>query len=330
MIDKKTQDFLVSLTRTIQQEVKPHLGTAYAKQAFGTAVGGDTTFAIDEKAEEILHEELQAFGDIAYYSEDKGLIAFGQPRYILIIDPIDGTRPAAVGLETATVAIAVSEVVEKPTFGNVIYGIMRELKGGSYYAAKRGESLIFDGKNVKPAARRKDAKIENLFWTIGFRGRPALVISSVLREMIDRSSVGGGLFDIGSATYSIWMTVEGRIDAYIDVGKRIIEEIPELMAEFKRVGGGEVLNNSPYDVAAAKVIAETAGCLVYDGYGHSLDQKPLLGSDFEHQVSCLVADSNVMPQIIKEIDSGITALKRNFDLYKTYAQSLTTTPERSN
>lgn len=322
MIDKKIQDFLVSLTRTIQQEVKPHLGTAYAKQAFGTAVGGDTTFAIDEKAEEILHEELQAFGDISYYSEDKGLISFGQPGYILIVDPIDGTRPAAVGLETATVAIAVSEVVEKPTFGNVIYGIMRELKGGSYYAANRGENLIFDGKNIKPAPRREDARIENLFWTIGFRGRPALIISSVLRDLIDKSSVGGGLFDIGSATYSIWMTIEGRIDAYIDVGKRIIEEMPELMTEFKKVGAGEVLNNSPYDVAAAKVIAETAGCLVFDGYGDSLDQKPLLGSDFVHQVSCLVADTRIMPQIIEEINRGVTALKDNLDAYKTYAKAL--------
>lgn len=322
MLDNRTESFIVNLTKVIQEEVKPHLGTAYAKQAFGTAVGGDTTFAIDERAEEILHEELQAFGNIAYFSEDKGLIAFGDPGYVLIVDPIDGTRPAAAGLETATVSVAVSQIADTPSFYNVIYGIMRELKSGSYYAATRGGELVFNGSKATPVPRRPEAKINNLFWTIGFRGRPALVISSVLRDLIDKSSVNGGLFDIGSATYSIWMTLEGRIDAYIDVGKRIIEEIPEIMEEFKRVGGGKVLNNSPYDIAAAKVIAEAAGCLVLDGYGNSLNDKQLLGSDFEHQVSCLVADRHVMPQIIKEIDSGIAGLKKNIDGYRTYNNAL--------
>lgn len=322
MLDNKTEDFLVDLTHIIQQEVRPHLGTSYAKQAFGTAVGGDTTFAIDEKAEEILHEELQGFGDIAYYSEDKGLIAFGDPKYILIIDPIDGTRPAAVGLETATVAIAVSELAERPTFGNLIYGIMRELKNGSYYAARHGDALTYNGQKIAPTLRRNDAKISNLFWTIGFRGRPALALATVLSEMIDRSSVNGGLFDIGSATYSIWMTLENRIDAYIDIGKRIIEEIPGMLDEFKTVGGGKVLNNSPYDIAAAKVIAEAAGCIVVDAYGRAINDLPLLGSDYEYQVSCIVADSLVLPQVIKTVDKGINSLKANLQEYRIFKAAL--------
>ena len=37
--------------------------------------------------------------------------------------------------------------------------------------------------------------------------------------------------------------------------------------EFERVGGGAVLNNSPYDLAAAALILEEAGAVVTDAYG---------------------------------------------------------------
>lgn len=316
MIDKKTEEFLEYLTGVIQQEIKPHLGTAYAKQQLGKAIGGDVTFAIDEKAEEILHEELGSFGNIAYYSEDKGLIVFGEPNYILVIDPVDGTRAAAAGLETATVSIAAAKPAEQPQIGDVIYGIMRELKNGSYYSAKIGEGVKFDGKPANLLKERHDCTMENLFWTIGFRGRPAMVIALVLGELMDKSSVGGGIFDIGSATYSIWMVIEGRIDAYVDVGKRIIEEVPEVYSDFSKVGHGKVLNNSPYDIAAAKIIAEEMGCIVTDGYGNSLDEKPLLGSSHQFQVSCIAsANKKLHEKIVTEIDKGIEKLKKDVSQY---------------
>ena len=50
---------------------------------------------------------LRAAGDIAFYSEDRGYVEFGTPRAILVVDPIDGTRPAAAGLESCCVSVAV-------------------------------------------------------------------------------------------------------------------------------------------------------------------------------------------------------------------------------
>ena len=38
-----------------------------------------------------------------------------------------------------------------------------------------------------------------MFWTFGFRGRPARELAEVLAELIDLSSVGGGSFELGSA-----------------------------------------------------------------------------------------------------------------------------------
>ena len=39
----------------------------------------------------------------------------------------------------------------------------------------------------------------------------------------------------------------------------MIDEVPALRAEFEHVGGGAVLNNSPYDLAAAALCLRRAG-----------------------------------------------------------------------
>ena len=44
-------------------------------------------------------------------------------------------------------------------------------------------------------------RLDRMFWTYGFRGRPARALTEVLAELIDESSVGGGTFDLGSAAF---------------------------------------------------------------------------------------------------------------------------------
>ena len=98
-----------------------------------------------------------------------------------------------------------------------------------------------------------------MLWTYGFRGRPAVPTAIVLEELIDASSVSGGTFDLGSATFDMTRLVTGQLDAYVEPGPRMIEEVDWMRAEFERVGRGAVLNNSPYDLAAAALILEEAG-----------------------------------------------------------------------
>jgi myo-inositol-1(or 4)-monophosphatase len=81
--------------------------------------------------------------------------------------------------------------------------------------------------------------------------------------------------------------------------------VPGMRAEFERVGGGSVLNNAPYDIAAATLILEEAGALVTDAYGRSLAGRPLLGSAHEFQMS-VVASGNAALQaaILRALDAG--------------------------
>ena len=109
-----------------------------------------------------------------------------------------------------------------------------------------------------------------MFWTYGFRGRPARGLVEVLAELIDGSSVGGGTFDLGSATYDMTRIITGQLDAYIEPGPRMIEDVPGMREEFERVGGGAVLNNSPYDLAAAALCLQEGGAIVTDAYGREI------------------------------------------------------------
>jgi myo-inositol-1(or 4)-monophosphatase len=149
-----------------------------------------------------------------------------------------------------------------------------------------------------------------MFWTYGLRGRPARATIEVLAALIDASSVGGATFDLGSATYDMTRIVTGQLDAYVEPGPRIVADVPGMRAEFERVGGGAVLNNSPYDLAASVLCLEEAGALVTDAYGETLADRPLLGSGAEYQMSCVAAaNGKLHRQILNAIDEGIARLQ---------------------
>ena len=149
-----------------------------------------------------------------------------------------------------------------------------------------------------------------MLWTYGFRGRPVVPTAVVLAELLDGSSVSGGTFDLGSATYDMTRLVTGQLDAYVEPGPRMIEEIDWMRPEFERVGRGAVLNNSPYDLAAAALILDEAGAILTDAAGERLDDRPLLGSGHDFQMSCVCASTpELHAAIIESVDAGIERLR---------------------
>ena len=89
----------------------------------------------------------------------------------------------------------------------------------------------------------------------------------------------------------------------------MIADVPGMRAELERVGGGAVLNNSRYDLAAASLILEEAGAVVTDAYGASLGNRPLLGSGAEFQMSVVAsANAALHRQILVALDDGIERL----------------------
>jgi myo-inositol-1(or 4)-monophosphatase len=248
---------------------------------------------------------------VAFYSEDRGLVAAGDAVEVLVVDPIDGTRPALAGLESACVAVALTPLGDgDPTMGDVSAACVVEIKSGDWFLAARGEGLV---KATRPVALSANTDPRRMFWSYGFRGRPVRPTAEVLAELIDGSSVRGGTFELGSQAFSMTRVVTGQLDAVIEVGSRMIEEIPELRAEFERVGDGQVLNNSPYDLAAPWLCLTESGGVVSDGWGRPLDDRRLLGSGHEFQMSSIsAANADLHARLVAEVDSGVGRLIKTY------------------
>jgi myo-inositol-1(or 4)-monophosphatase len=288
--------------------VLPELGSHAGRAHMAAGAGGDVTFAIDEGAEAELESWLAEHApQLAFYSEDRGLVAPADARHVLVVDPIDGTRPAMAGLESACVSVAAAPLGDgEPLMGDVEAASIVEVKSGRGFHAVRGGGVRPDGVGaiVSPSP---NTALDRMFWTYGFRGRPARMTVEVLGDLIDGASVGGATFELGSACFDSMCVLTGQLDAYVEPGPRLIAEIPSARAEFERVGRGHVLNNSPYDLAAAVLILEEGGAVVTDAAGRTLRDRPLLGSGAEFQMSILACgNSELHALVLAEIDRGIS------------------------
>jgi myo-inositol-1(or 4)-monophosphatase len=302
-------DLVRELSLALREKVLPmlgsHAGRAHSEEL---AAGGDVTFKIDEEAEALLESWLaERAPDVAFYSEDRGLVAPAGASTVLVVDPIDGTRPAMAGLESCCVSVAAAPLREGVTMGEVNVGCVVEIPSGAVFLAERGRGVV----ESPPLRLSANERIDRMFWTYGFRGRPVRPTVEVIGNLLDRSSVGGGSFELGSACFDMTRVATGQLDCYVEAGPRLVADVPGMEEEFRRVGGGELLNNSPYDLAAAALVLEEAGAVVTDAYGEPLSGRPLLGSGAEYQMS-IVASANrgLHDAVLAEIDAGIDRLAK--------------------
>jgi myo-inositol-1(or 4)-monophosphatase len=302
------RELVLDLARSLREAVLPALGS-HAGRAFSSdGAGGDLTFAVDELAERSLEEFLaERAPRLAYYSEDRGLVAPPDAVGVLIVDPIDGTRPAMAGLESACVAVALAPLGDgEPTMADLELGCVVEIKSGDWFLAVRGAG-VRSSRTIAPS-RLVDAS--RMFWSYGFRGRPVRPTVEVIGDLIDASSVAGGTFELGSQAFSMTRIATGQLDAVVEVGSRLVEEVPGMREEFERVGRGHVLNNSPYDLAAPWLCLIEAGGVASDGWGAPLDRYLLLGAGHDFQMSSISASNPALHQaLVQAVDAGVARLR---------------------
>ena len=301
-------ELVLELGRRLRDRVLPELGSHAGRAATAGGAGGDLTFAVDELAEQTLERFLaERAPRIAFYSEDRGLVAPADATDVLIVDPIDGTRPAMAGLESACVSVALAPLGDgEPTMADIQIGCVVEIKSGDWFLAERGGGL----RSSRQVGLSPETEVSRMFWGYGFRGRPARPTVEVLGDLIDSSSVGGGTFELGSQSFVMTRIATGQLDAVVEVGSRLIEDVPGMREEFERVGRGEVLNNSPYDLAAAWLCLREAGGVVSDGWGEPLDRHRLLGSGHEFQMSSISACTATLHRaLVEAVEQGIARLR---------------------
>lgn len=280
------------LAGRIRDLVRAGRGGVASRYISGTAKGGDAEFPIDVLAEQAAWAYLQESGEsVAVYTESEGLRLLGDdPRHVFVIDPIDGTRGAAANLEMACVSIAVARFSMSPTIGDIEFAILQELKTGNWlYADDSTDGLDSAGFDGPLPRLGTTTDLERMFWSLEFNGHPADLMIGAYGHLIDASANRGGVYVFNSASFSISRIITGQMDAYVDIGNRLLRDHPELERDFRRVGHGSILHLFPYDIAASVHLAERAGVIITDAYGKSLHDTRLLDISPLNQRSCVAA-----------------------------------------
>lgn len=290
------RNFLVELCQAIRDAVLPAIKSAKGREIVGTATSGDATFELDRLAEKALLSFLKnAKLPVAYYSEDAGYTTFTnrQPKNLIVVDPIDGTRAAKCGFESCVVSVCSTRVIERPTVGDVDNGCILEIMGDRMFCAERGKGarVYVDGHSRK-VRRSQNANLETVSWAMTVPARPAELIFPTAARLIDLTSLKGGFFACNSSSFSLTRLLTNQLDACVDFANRYYRDIPSLVEDsFINAGRGIILGICPYDFAAAHLIAKEGQCVVTDAYGNGLDDVLLLDSSVANQRS-LIAASN--------------------------------------
>jgi myo-inositol-1(or 4)-monophosphatase len=128
--------------------------------------GGDRTLEIDESAEQLVFDELNALRDDGYeflaVSEERGEINFGDSGVRVIIDPIDGSLNAKRGIPSYALSIAVAD---GETMADVVFGFVHDFGPGEEWWAWRGRGACLDGAAIDPSLaerRGRDGRLEVL------------------------------------------------------------------------------------------------------------------------------------------------------------------------
>ena len=287
--ERDRHTLVLDLGLRLREVVLPELGSHAGRAEAGEGAGGDVTFAVDEIAEQALVEFVaERAPRIAFYSEDRGLVAAGDATDVLVVDPIDGTRPAMAGLESACVAVALAPLGDgEPTMADVEVGCVVEIKSRRLVPGgpRRG------GRRLDAAGRAERRTVDVAPDVLGIRvPGPAGAADGRGAGRADRRLVGRRR-DVRARLAGVRDDADRDRPARRRGRGRLADDrrVPGMRAEFERVGGGEVLNNSPYDLAAPWLCLREAGGVVSDGWGEPLDRHRLLGSGHEFQMSSISA-----------------------------------------
>jgi myo-inositol-1(or 4)-monophosphatase len=137
-----------------------------ARETGSRGEGGDCTLVIDALAEDAVFAELDALhgagARFTALSEERGMVDYGDPGVLVVIDPIDGSVNAKRGLPHHSLSIAVAEGA---TMADVVFGFVHDFGPEEEWVARRGAGAHVDGMRLPtdvPERRTADGKLEVL------------------------------------------------------------------------------------------------------------------------------------------------------------------------
>ena len=265
-MDDKTRKIARKLANKMIKAVGPavreYTGTELAGTEVKTGADGTPTSFIDQIAEEKIVTILKNANVYSYLvSEEIGEVKLGKgtkrrinliqelkrtdlneeetPKFIFLIDPVDGTTNATKEIPAYSISIAVAEVNQgrAATINDVELGFLYNLANGNFFEAEKGKGCLLNNEEVQPS---NVIKVNQM--TLGGYTKSGTSEASKLVDSARRMRV------LGSVALELSYVASGKYDAFLDLrGSRII------------------------DIAAGKLILEEAGGIITDKYGQKLN-----------------------------------------------------------
>lgn len=261
--DKKmATDLAYEIIKEVSRAIRPYIGKPEAGEKVKMGADGTPTSLIDVVSEEIVVHILKEAPVYSYIvSEEIGELRLGKgtkrlvsltqelrrddlpeeekPKFIFLVDPIDGTSNAIKEIPAFAISIAVAGVPDGrvATLNDVELAFISNLANGNFFEAEKGKGCWLNNEKVHPS---NVVNFSNL--TLGGFTKTGTSQASKLVDNARRMRV------LGSVVLELSYVASGRYDAFIDLrGSRII------------------------DIAAAKLILEEAGGIITDKYGEKLN-----------------------------------------------------------
>ncbi len=247
--------------RAASDSISDLTGTDAAGIIVRMGADGTPTAKIDIAAEDAIVEVLKADGrSMRIISEELGERILGNsPEFSVVIDPLDGTYNASVGIPFYNVSIAVASL----NLSYVKFGYVSNLALCEEYYAEAGKGAYLNGKRVKTSM---NSELRELCVCVyGYRQnveRTRKIYKNVRRVRL-----------FGSVALELCYVASGRLDALVDVRRAL------------RVT----------DVAAGQLILTEAGGLVTDGGGNSLK----LPDNVTSRVEIVASNGRVHEKLLK-------------------------------
>ncbi len=276
--DKKiATDLAYEIIKEVSRAIRPYVGKVESGEKVKMGADGTPTSFIDVVAEEKVINILKNAPVLSYIvSEEIGELKLGKgtkksitlthelrkdkqddekPKFIFLVDPVDGTSNAIKEIPAFGISIAVASVPDGrvATLNDVELGFISNLANGNFFEAEKGKGCWLNNEEVHPST---NVNISNM--TLGGFTKSGTSAASKLVDNARRMRV------LGSVVLELSYVASGRYDAFIDLrGSRIL------------------------DIAAAKLILEEAGGIITNKYGEKLNNKLSI-----HERTIVVAANN--------------------------------------
>lgn len=196
----KELEILRKTGRRLFKEMPEIIRQFYSGDFVRIGASGDKTYPIDQKAEEIVFEELERYyfeeGRFTAISEEYGFKDFGGSIKKFLIDPIDGSNNARKGIPFYSTSIA---LVEGEELKDTKIGYVINLVNGNEFWAIKGEgAYMFDNLSGKTErlGTSDDTNIGLILYEAASPSRDLIRIIPLLRKAHRTRCLGSTALDL--------------------------------------------------------------------------------------------------------------------------------------